>query len=847
VVKKFRLENDESRFPIDAVTDEVLEALALVGVCVVVAPPGAGKTTRLPLAILDAPWNDGEVIVTQPRRLAARTAAERLAATIGDRIGETVGLRTGEETKVGPHSRLTVVTEGVLARMLQSDPYLDGISAVLIDEVHERSLSVDLCLAFLREVRDSVRPDLRLLLLSATLDEARFGQVFNAPVVKSEGRSFPLERIWEPALVARYPEFTADVVIRELASLDLGEAVLVFTPGRREIEMARRQLERRLGSAAAATEILTLHGGSARSDVHQVLAAPSGHHKRVVLATNIAQTSLTLPGVRVVIDQGLVRRSVSDASTGFSRLQTVRVSRSTATQRAGRAGRLGPGRAIALWSQTQEATLADHDEPEIHRADVTDVVLAAVGWGARAANALSWVDEPTVAAWDEAITTLRELDAVDDNIQITAIGTTLSQLPVSARLGRLAIAASSLAEPLRSQGLALVALLSSDRREGRDVTLAEEVVRLADELQSGKPTSEAGKTARRLQAALTEARHVESAASSLGGLFSLALPARIASRHPTNPGLYTLASGVRLPIGDDDPLRGETLLVVTELDANTVTGRIFSALPITADEVLRLHGHRSEHRTTTTVIDGCLNGHVQSVSTVTIGAATITERRNEPTLEALGAAVRASVSIDEIGSWLDGTPLAPMESRLAFLRSHHESEHWPNLSPAGLWETRETWLFPTSATRPLRSVDPIAILSLALSRERRIELERRAPAAVLLPTNREVMVDYSAEAGPTVRAKLQEFLGTRSSPTVDGVRCVVELLTPAGKVAAITDDLARFWEVGYGQVRAELRGRYPKHDWPADPLSATAQTGTKAAEARKAAPAISTSGKTKRT
>jgi ATP-dependent helicase HrpB len=822
----FRPTSDPDRFPVDLVTDEVLAALSDRGAAVVVAPPGAGKTTRLPLAVLDAFIGTGGILLTQPRRLAARMASERLAATIGERVGQTVGLRTGEETTVSGRTKLTVMTEGVLVRMLQSDATLDGVSAVLLDEVHERSLDIDLAMALLRDVRDSLRPDLRIALLSATLDDVALAAAFDAPVIRSEGRAFAVERRWTPVIVAEMANGCADAIVGAVNTMTGPGTVLVFAPGVGEIRGVMRALDRRRHGATA---VLALHGGSPRVDTNSALAPLATEERRVVIATSVAQTSLTLPDVRVVIDQGLIRRSVVDTTSGLPRLRVERVSQATSTQRAGRAGRTSAGVAISLWSETEHRSLEEFDPPEIVRADITDVVLASLRWGARTVDSLSWVTTPSNAAWDDAVAILRSLDAVDGFGHLTSTGARLADVPVSAALARVVLGASSLGAEQRREAIALVALLATDRR-GSDVSLAESIVELSDALLSPRRGgNETEQLARRIFALIPDSPEGERA-TSVAGLISLAMPSRLAVRSVTHSGRYTFADGLEAEIVGDDPVRGAEVIVAVEVDADRRRGRIFAALAVDPSEVETLH-HHLVTEVTTTILDGdALSGSVVATSEQRLGAAILRRTRGTPTSVDITRAVLAGIDADTVERWMSASVMESVAPRCAFL-ARRDGGGWPDLSVDGLLASVDIWLAPlliaAPARRPLGSVLPGDALTLLLDRDRRRELDRRAPMHVTLPTQREVAIDYTAEAGPTVRAKLQEFLGTRHSPTVDGVPCVVELLTPAGRPAAVTDDLARFWEVGYPQVRAELRGRYPRHDWPADPLNAAPQRGVK--------------------
>ena len=836
----FRPPGDPDRFPIDHVTDEVLAALDRIGAAVVVAPPGAGKTTRLPLAVLDAPFAAGAmVLLTQPRRLAARMAAQRLAETIGGRVGEIIGLRTGEEIKVSARTKLTVMTEGVIVRMLQRDATLDGVSTVLLDEVHERSLDVDLAMALLRDVRSTLRPELRIALLSATLDDTTMAAAFDSRVVRSDGRAYPVERLWEPVLVAEMAKRTAEIAAREVATMPTPGISLVFVPGRAEMHAVIRELDRRPHQA---TGVVPLHGGSTRAEITAALRPLDPGERRVVIATNVAQTSLTLPGVRLVIDQGLIRRSVTDVSTGLPRLATLRVSAATATQRAGRSGRTAPGRAIALWSATEHRSLEQFDRPEIERADLTDVALASAVWGARSRDALSWVTAPPEPAWDAAMSNLRSLGAIAADGAVTPIGERMAAMPISATLARVVLGASALRPAEQHRALALVALLATDRRSSA-IPLVEQATVLADAL--GQPAhrgaiDEAERLARRLLP-LIPAVAVDTAVRSVAGLLSLALPSRIATRLATNAARYRFADGLEAELGETDPVRGAAAIVATELDADRRRGRIFSAIAVDKTELELLHAEQLSASTSTQLEGDALDGAVASVREVRLGAAVLSRSEFPPSAEDITSAVLARLDEDTVRRWMHGSPLETMAPRVAFVATRDSlvardalagaASAWPDLSAAGLLAATHEWLVPllaaVSARRPMRSVSPADALALLIDRPRRRELDRRAPDRVTLPTGREVTVDYSGGAGPTIRAKLQEFLGTRSSPLVDGVPCVVELLTPAGRPAAITDDLARFWEVGYPHVRAELRGRYPRHDWPADPLEASPQRGVK--------------------
>lgn len=829
---------DPERFPAEMLVDALRAALADgdPGAAVVVAEPGSGKTTRLPLALLDEPWCN-KIVLTAPRRVAASAAAERLASTLGETVGDTVGIRMRDLTRVGAHTRLEVVTEGVLVRMLQRDPAIEDVSVVVLDEVHERSLDVDLALALTGAARRLFRPDLRIVAMSATLDDARTATALAAgsapPVLRSPGRTFPIEVSHEAPAPGRLYEDAARLALGSTADGD----VLVFVPGAAEIRRVSRALGR-LG-ATGRSRVLPLHGSGSPTE-HRAALTAAGGEPRIVVATSIAQTSLTIPGVRTVVDTGQVRRSVFDQRTGMARLVTVPVSRATADQRAGRAGREAPGRCIRLWSATEHSRRAAHDDAEIRGADLEPLVLAIAAWGSTDPGDLPWIDPPPPDAWDLAVSGLRALGALDDAGRVTEHGRLLAGLPLPPRVAHLlGIARAGGPEALR-RAAALATVLTRPELLGTDGDGERSLEHTVERLSGARAPSRAIRAVDELVETVTDGHRSERAVNappmadraSIGGLLSLVHPERIAAREGSDAGRYRLASGGIATMADDAPERGAAVIVVADLDGDRRNGRIWSSLVVSADEISALHRDAITSERSAALEGDAIDGVVRVVERLRLGAAVLTSREVPPRPDEIRSVLLDALDAATVARLSESPTVASLIARVEAVRRVRPAD-WPPMDAASLVSTVDEWLVPglspCPARAPLRSIPVVELLRDRVGRHRLRDLDRLAPESIRLPSGLDHRIDWAHEAGPTLTARVQELFGTVDSPrVVDGaVALRLELTSPAGRPAAVTDDLRRFWTTGYPQVRAELRGRYPKHPWPEDPVSAPATARTK--------------------
>lgn len=830
----------------EAALPELRSALSAAPSAVLVAPPGAGKTTLVPLALLGEPWLEGrKIVMLEPRRLAARAAAQRMAELLGEAdAGGTVGYRVRLDTRVGKSTRVEVVTEGILTRMLQADPGLDGVGLVVFDEFHERSLQADLGLALTLHVRNLLRPDLRVLVMSATLDAGPVAALLgDAAVVRAEGRTHAVETRWRDHPVDGWIEpIVADTVRRALEEHD-GD-VLAFLPGAAEI---RRTGEALRGGLPGDTDLYELHGLLPRDVQDRALRpAPPGRRK-VVLATAIAESSLTIEGVRVVVDSGLMRVARFDAGTGMTRLETLRVTRDAADQRRGRAGRTAPGVCFRLWTRQDEEGMVPARAPEIREADLAPLLLDLASFGA-APGELAWLDPPGTSQLAQAGELLRELEALGPDGALTHHGRRMAELGVHPRLAHLVLRGVALGWG----GLActLAALL-----EERDVLRCaagppEADVRLRLEaLEEGARALPRGVTVdggaaarvrkqaealRRRSGCRREARQVDLSGDSMnavGFLAALAYPDRVAQLRAGARGRYLLRSGRGVTLDVRDSLAGEPWLVVLDLDARGRDGRVFLAAPIAQAQIEGVLGEQAE--TVEEVAWDEAVGRVQARKVRRLGALVLSEgalRNPDPSAvaRALCAGVRARGV--RVLPWCRET--TQLRERLAFARAL-EGEPWPDATEEALLASLEEWLAPfLGGMRSLEDVARVdlreALLSL-LPWERRQELDRLAPTHLEVPSGSRIPLDYADPSAPVLAVRLQEVFGLRETPRVGGGRVplTVHLLSPARRPVQVTRDLASFWSTAYFEVRKDLRARYPKHSWPEDPLSAEPTRRTK--------------------
>lgn len=798
--------------PVEEILPQLQAALAERTSAVLVAPPGAGKTTLVPLRLLDAGWlGKGKIVMLEPRRLAARAAAERMAKTLGERVGETVGYRVRMQSRVSARTRIEVVTEGVFSRMILSDPSLDGVGAVIFDEFHERSLDADLGLALARDAQGVLRDDLRILVMSATLDGAAVARLLDeAPVVESQGRAFPVEtRYLGRDERLRLEDRVARAVEKALAE-EQG-SVLVFLPGQGEIRRAADLLGERIRRPGVV--IAPLYGAMDPADQDAAIApAPAGTRK-VVLATSIAETSLTIEGVRVVIDAGLARVPRFDPASGLTRLATVRVSRAAADQRRGRAGRTEPGVAYRLWDEAETRALPAFADPEILDADLAGLALDLARWGARDPGELAFLDPPPAAAFNEARALLRRLEALTEDGVLTPHGEALSEFPLAPRLAHMVLRAGETGQAGRA---ALIAALVTERGlGGRDVDLRH---RLEGLLRDRSPRARDARTLAERWASLAgKAGKGESLDDGL--LLAFAYPERIAKARGTG-GEFQLVSGRGAFLEPTDALARERWLAVAELGGGERRDRILLGAPLDEAELLSAFKDQLEVEDR---LDESGGGRLRTKRVTRLGRLTLREEINEsPDPAVIASALAERVRREGLAKLPWGEAAASFRERAAFLRA--QGEDWPDLSDAALLERLDEWLTPLlTGVRSLSALRPDVLdgaVRALVPWEQQRRLEGQAPARWTAPTGNSFSIDYAAEGGPRVEVRVQEVFGLAEHPKVGATPLTLSLLSPAHRPIQTTKDLPGFWRGSWKDVRSDMRGRYPKHVWPEDPASA---------------------------
>ena len=798
--------------PIHAVLEPLKAALAATTAVVLAAPPGAGKTTVVPLALADQPWLDGgKILVLEPRRLAARAAAERMASTLGEQTGETVGYRTRLQSRIGPTTRIEVITEGVFTRMILDDPGLDGVGAVLFDEFHERSLDADLGLALAREAQGLLREDLRIVVMSATLDIAGVARLLHdAPVIEAEGRLFPVET----RHLGRNPAERFEDAMARAVLLALGEetgSVLAFLPGQGEIHRTAQRLAERLRDPAV--DVVPLYGALDKAVQDRAIEPAAPGRRKVVLATSVAETSLTIEGVRVVIDGGLSRVPRFEPSSGLTRLATVRVSRSSAEQRRGRAGRTEPGVCYRLWDEEQTRGLVPHQRPEILEADLTAFALDLARWGARTTEGLALLDQPPAGAFAEARKTLQRLDALDEAGGLTDHGRRLTRIPLPPRLAHMIAVAGDVGDA--RLGARIAAVLSEPGLGGNDPDLRERLRGL-----------ERDRSPRARDAAKLAERWVRAAGGGQGGeadpgaLLAEAFPERVAKARG-KPGEFLLASGRGAFLDPTDLLAREPWLAVAELGGGDARDRIRLAAPL--DPAALEHRLEIEDRLSREPSGRMVLRRVRRIGAIVVDEKIV----GAPDRARITAALKAEVERDGLKALRWGERSSALRTRLAFLRTLDDG--WPDASDAGLLTARETWLWPLlDAVQSLDAIPDAALeqgLRALIPWDRQRALDDLAPARLETPLG-SAAIDYAAEGGPRVDIRVQELFGVAVHPAVGGGRVplTLALLSPARRPVQVTKDLPGFWKGSWAAVRAEMRGRYPRHPWPEDPTKAEPTT-----------------------
>ena len=807
--------------PIHAVLPDLLSVLRKGGNAVLVAPPGAGKTTAVAPALLAEPWCDGQILLLSPRRLAARAAAERIAELLGKPVGDTAGYATRMDSRQSAATRILVLTEGIFRNRIQDDPELSGVSAVLFDEVHERSLDSDFGLALALDVQGALRPDLRLLAMSATLDGARFSALMGGcPVVESEGRSHPLDlRPVGRRADLRIEDDMAAAIRRALSEEEEGD-VLAFLPGVAEIE---RTVER-LADLPGTIVIHRLHGSLEPKAQRAAILRDGEGRRKVILATNIAETSLTIDGVRIVVDSGLTRRARYDRAAGVTRLVTEKASQAAVTQRAGRAARQRPGVAYRLWEAAATQGLPPYDPPQILESDLSSLLLECGIWGVADPSRLGWLDPPPAAALAEARVRLQALGALDANGSVNAHGRAIARLPLEPRIAHMLIAAHDLG--MANQAARIAVLLGERGLGGPSVDLED---RLRRWRQDNGARAAAGQKLARRWAAMAGSREADAPppGHAAGRCLALAFPDRVAKRRSVDGADWISAGGRGFRLDPLSPLAREEWLAVGEVQGSASGARILSAAALDAAAVAEVFADRIA--TERTVRFRAENGGVEALRQQRLGAIVLSSGGDDAPDPAMVAGALLQ------GVRQHGLDRLPWSRHALSLRRRAAFAQVEALSDAALLADLEEWLPPLlEGRRRLGDVDPqglTAVLDLRLGWEGRKTLDRLAPEHFTTPMGTQATIDYEAPGGPEVEIRVQALFGLKEHPCIgpDRLPLRLSLTSPAGRPIQTTADLPGFWAGSWADVAKEMRGRYPKHPWPDNPGDAAATLRTKRA------------------
>jgi ATP-dependent helicase HrpB len=835
-------------YPIDPILPTLKEAVRVNPSIVLQAPPGSGKTTRVPLALLEGiPPEKGRMIILEPRRIAAVSAARWMAKTLGEQVGQTLGYSIRFDSRISEKTRIEVVTEGILTRRIQADPALEGIAMVIFDEFHERSLQTDLALALCLDIRRTAREDLKILVMSATLDCVPVASLLgHTPVISSGGEAFPVEERYQAVDRQRPIQArTAEAVLTALR--ETSGDILAFLPGAGEIRACGESLQTALESRGKSISIHPLYRDLPFEEQERAIL-PS-RKRKIVLATNIAETSLTIEGVKVVVDSGLTRRLQHDPATGMNRLITVSVSKAAAEQRKGRAGRIGPGICYRLYSRHAFESMIPYAPPEMLVSDLSSLVLELAAWGVKDPTTLSWLDPPPAAPWESARRLLLELGALDSEGAVTQVGRSMARLPVHPRLGRLLQRAGELRYP--RLGADLAALLSERdilRRNGSDARAAGEGTDISarldilqrwrhrkdvpghTDLWALRNVDRASKQLLRMMAEDSKSSH-EKSGSIIPRLLLQGFPDRIAKNREEGDGRFILIQGrgVRLPAKSS--LGKSSFIIAVNVDAgDKAEGMVHMAEPVAEDLLRQELGDRIE--TLRRMEWDKRKGQIISNLEERLGALRLSVKPFRPTEEEMALLLCEAIRSGSTRVPFGGEVLQ-FRGRVSLMRKTFPSETWPDLSEERLLPAPEEWLLPwlmgIRTREQLAALDILPALRAQLSWKQRQLLDERAPTFIVAPSGHRVPLDYASGDLPILAVKLQEMFGRPNTPKVaDGrVHVLLHLLSPAGKPVQITQDLKGFWNSGYHQVKKELKGRYPKHPWPEDPWNAVPTRKTK--------------------
>ncbi len=812
--------------PIDAVLPQLQTTLRDNAFAVLVAAPGAGKTTRVPLCLLDADWRaKGRIVMLEPRRVAARAAAHWMAQSLGEKVGETIGYRMRLDTRVSAKTQIEVVTEGVFTRMILDDPELDGVAAVIFDEFHERSLDGDLGLAL---ALDSavLRPDLRILIMSATLDSTNMSRLLSgAPLIESEGRAFPVEtRYLPPKPDIRMEDHVVTAVMTALH--DEQGSILVFLPGQAEI----RRVEQRLSALVPdTTDIAPLYGRLTPAQQDLAISPAAKGRRKIVLATTIAQTSLTIEGIRVVVDSGLARVPVFEPATALTRLETKRISQAAATQRQGRAGRTEDGVCYRLWNKGQNAAKAAFDTPEILAADLAPLALSLAGWGVTDPAQMQFIDQPPGPAWAEAIALLQKLDALDSRKQITDQGRALAALPIHPRLAHMILQGKVSGNTRKAADIA--ALVSEHGLGGDAINLEDRLqVFLADKSPRAKDAKDLARRWANLAGRDQHQTQNQNQTTSAGQLLANAYPDRLAQA-AGRPGRYRLANGRAATLPATDALAQHKFLVVTDITGTAANGRIRAAAPIDIEEIEETFAAHIAEETRLDFDRGSKSIRARRVRAIDQVVLAETSSKIADT-ETAGELL--CTGIEELG--LDVLPWSKQQLGLRARASYLQETlgaPWPDLSDPALEKNVSTWLLPylsgVTAVSTITSDMLEGALSAMLPWDLRSQIDVLLPSHFQAPTGSRFAINYGHETGPAIEVRVQELFGLKAHPAVMGGQTplLVVLLSPAHRPIQMTRDLPGFWQGSWAAVAKEMKGRYPRHFWPDDPAAAKATSRAK--------------------